>query len=311
MCVVCRPGSKVSVQTRSGARIVTLAVPSCQPRERSRLNFSPGLFVSPALSRQRGANFSESPVMGVVECWPVCGSQGQTRASRPTKPSIGVSDQFGFPSESGQFWECSALERRQPERKISETTKSWPVSRLLLTSCTGRSLAVLFLWSSATGAASRRNAGAWPCEARGRLSPAPRAAKRDRKRSDGSSPREERSDEVSFEAIGCLPAVRRKFSERPLLFGKHLGLRKTFPLKLPPSAISENRKCNDGSSRARSAATRSLQTATVPHLPFCSTGHHGTRPVCDGLVRFDDFEMQWNGNGACAVAVQRNGEAAN
>ena len=38
MCVVCRPGSKVSVQTRSAARIVTLAVPSCQPRERSRFN---------------------------------------------------------------------------------------------------------------------------------------------------------------------------------------------------------------------------------------------------------------------------------
>ena len=37
----------------------------------------------------------------------------------------------------------------------------------------------------------------------------------------------------------------------------------------------------------------------------------GKRPVSSGLVRFDDFEMQWNGNAACAVAVQRNGEAAN
>ena len=167
-----RPDSQRSENRNAGRSVMPTP-------KRSRLNFSPGLFVSPALSRQRDANFSESPVMGVVECWPVCGSQGQTRASRPTKPSIGVSDQFGFPSESGQFWECSALERRQPERKISEATKSWSVSRIMLTACTGRSLAVLLLSSSAIGAASRRNAGAWPCEARGRLSPAPRAAKRE------------------------------------------------------------------------------------------------------------------------------------
>jgi len=67
-----------------------------------------------------------------------------------------------------------------------------------------------------------------------------------------------------------------------------------------PSAISENRKRSDGSSRARSAAPRSFRTGTI-----------GAWPVSSGLVRFDDFEMQWNGNAACAVAVQRNGEAAN
>ena len=56
----------------------------------------------------------------------------------------------------------------------------------------------------------------------------------------------------------------------------------------------------------RSGEVRAAR-ATMPecHLPIWA------RPVSSGLVRFDDFEMQWNGNVACAVAVQRNGEAAN
>ena len=56
---------------------------------------------------------------------------------------------------------------------------------------------------------------------------------------------------------------------------------------------------SDGSSRARSEATR---------FPLATCG---TRPVSSGLVRFDDFEMQWNGGGIFAAAMERNGEAAN
>ena len=78
------------------------------------------------------------------------------------------------------------------------------------------------------------------------------------------------------------------------------------PLRLAAVAHQANPQRSKGSP-PRAAQRRGC----VPHLPFCRTGHHGKRPVFDGLVRFADFEMQWNGNGACAVAVQRNGEAAN
>ena len=43
---------------------------------------------------------------------------------------------------------------------------------------------------------------------------------------------------------------------------------------------------------------------------FRATGHLA-RPVSSGLVRFDDFEMQWNGGGIFVAAMERNGEAAN
>ena len=49
--------------------------------------------------------------------------------------------------------------------KISGATKSWPVSRIILTSCIGRSLAMLMLLPSAIGNASRRIATSCPCEA--------------------------------------------------------------------------------------------------------------------------------------------------
>ena len=81
------------------------------------------------------------------------------------KSSDGVSDKLGFRSEAGQFWECSALERNAMQRKISGATKSWPVSRIMLTSCIGRSLAMLMLLPAAIGNASRRIAVSCPCEA--------------------------------------------------------------------------------------------------------------------------------------------------
>ena len=81
------------------------------------------------------------------------------------QPSAGVSVKFGLRSESGQFWECSALERNAMQRKISGATKSWSVSRIMLSPGTGRSLAVHIALSSATGNASRRIAVSCPCEA--------------------------------------------------------------------------------------------------------------------------------------------------
>ena len=51
------------------------------------------------------------------------------------------------------------------QRKISGATKSWAVSRIMLTSCIGRSLAMLMLLPSAIGNASRRIAVSCPCEA--------------------------------------------------------------------------------------------------------------------------------------------------
>ena len=42
------------------------------------------------------------------------------------------------------------------QRKISGATKSWAVSRIILTSCAGRSLAVHIALPSAIGNASRR-----------------------------------------------------------------------------------------------------------------------------------------------------------
>ena len=63
--------------------------------------------------------------------------------------------------------------RRATERKISGTTRSWPVSRLLLMPGTGRSLAVLIFLSSATGAASRRIAVLGRTQSRGYCLPGP------------------------------------------------------------------------------------------------------------------------------------------
>ena len=71
------------------------------------------------------------------------------------KSSAGVSDQFGFSSGVGQF--C--------KRSLRSAAKAGPSPRLLLTSCIGRSLAMLMLSSSAIGNASRRNAVSCPCEA--------------------------------------------------------------------------------------------------------------------------------------------------
>ena len=51
------------------------------------------------------------------------------------------------------------------QRKISGATKSWSVSRIMLSPGTGRSLAVHIALSSATGNASRRIAVSCPCEA--------------------------------------------------------------------------------------------------------------------------------------------------
>ena len=68
-----------------------------------------------------------------------------------------MSVKIGFRSESGQFWECSALERNEMQRKISGAIKSWSVSRIIMVACTGRSLAVLLHLPSAIGIASRRN----------------------------------------------------------------------------------------------------------------------------------------------------------
>ena len=115
--------------------------------------------------------------------------------------------------------------------KISGATKSWPVSRLLLTSCTGRSLAVHIALPSAIGNASRRIAMSCPCEA---------------------------SRANNFLAGRSLAAI---------LF-----------LRFPPSAISENRKRSDGSSRARSGATRFF-------LATCRA-----RPVSSGLASFRPSE---------------------
>ena len=51
------------------------------------------------------------------------------------------------------------------QRKISGATKSWSVSRIMLSPGTGRSLAVHIALPSATGNASRRIAASCPCEA--------------------------------------------------------------------------------------------------------------------------------------------------
>ena len=103
------------------------------PRSQSLVTGAAGSFL--AQSREREANHSES-------------STAERRSERATpkgvrvgsnagsQPDDEVSDQFGFLSEAGLFWECSDLERNAMQRKIGEATKSWSVSRLCR--CPGR-----------------------------------------------------------------------------------------------------------------------------------------------------------------------------
>ena len=118
-----------------------------------------------ASSRQRDDKPTDSPAnqRNGMTAAPV-GTWGEPRR-QAVKRIAGVSVKFGLRSESGQFWECSALERNAMQRKISGATKSWTVSRIILTACTGRSLAVHIALPSATGNSSRRIATSCPCEA--------------------------------------------------------------------------------------------------------------------------------------------------
>jgi len=120
-----------------------------------------------ASSRQRDDKTTDSPAnqRNGMTAAPVA-TWGESRR-QAVKRIAGVSVKYGLRRESGQFWECSALERNAMQRKISGATKSWPVSRIMLVACTGRSLAVLS--SSATGNASRRNAYLGRTKSRGHL----------------------------------------------------------------------------------------------------------------------------------------------
>ena len=159
------------------------------------------------------------------------------------KSSDGVSDKLGFRSEAGQFWECSALERNAMQRKISGATKSWSVSRIMLTSCIGRSLAMLMLLPAAIGNASRRIAVSCPCEA---------------------------SRANNFLAGRSLAAI---------LFCR------------TPERDQREPERSDGSSRARSGATR---------FPLATCG---TRPVSSGLASFRPSERNDSAPPSLAVAA--------
>jgi len=77
---------------RAGTSTVAAGVPSCQPRERSRYNISPGQFQFPARSRKRSANCSESPPL---ERNGMTASSMATRGNlrrQAVKSSAGVSD---------------------------------------------------------------------------------------------------------------------------------------------------------------------------------------------------------------------------
>ena len=128
-----------------------------------------------ASSRQRDDKTTDSPAnqRNGMTAAPV-GTWGEPRR-QAVKRIAGVSVKIGFRSESGQFWECSALERNAMQRKISGATKSWPVSRLMLVACTGRSLAVHIALPSAIGNASRRIAGLGRTKSRGHFFEPPRA----------------------------------------------------------------------------------------------------------------------------------------
>ena len=162
------------------------------------------------------------------------------------------------------------------QRKISGATKSWSVSRIMLTPCTGRSLAVHIALPSAIGNASRRIAVFCPCEA-------------------------SRANNFLAGRSRAASACR------------------TGPFVATPERDQREPERSDGSSRARSAATRSLlwpiqrPRPMASALAFAGARREATRslqpaairarPVRDGLGRFDDFAMQWNGNAACVVAV--------
>jgi len=157
ICVVCGPGSKPAAQARRHEhRSRRRSFMPTEPRSNQDFVGASGLVPWRRRASAR-PKFTDSPAIQRNGMMAGCvfvlfGSRDQQAVER----NAGVSGQFGFRSESGQFWECSALERNAMQRKISGATKSWTVSRLLLTPCTGRSLAVLLLSSSAIGNASRR-----------------------------------------------------------------------------------------------------------------------------------------------------------
>ena len=82
-------------------------------------------------SRQRVANNSDSSPAERSARTATRGCMGAISQSS-AKSGGEVSDQHCLSSESGQFRECSALERNVVEWKISGMSESWPVSRLLL-----------------------------------------------------------------------------------------------------------------------------------------------------------------------------------
>ena len=51
-------------------------------------------------------------------------ASGSNLRQQAAKPSAGVSVQFGLRSESGQFWECSALERSLRSGRLAERPKA-------------------------------------------------------------------------------------------------------------------------------------------------------------------------------------------
>ena len=168
-----------------------------------------------------------------------------------------------WPDQSIRTDKSGGFSKRKTKWSRRKGRRSWSI---MLTPCTGRSLAVLLHLSSATGNASRRIADGLPV---------------------------------------------RSIAANSFLAGRSLAA------YCPPWPVC---------AASRPAFPRSPERDQRERRNFCEPfepreersdevraglAFIGARPVSSGLVRFDDFEMQWNGGGIFVAAMERNGEAAN
>ena len=108
---------------RAGTSTVAAGVPPCQPRERSRFNYSPGHFVSRHCRESAVPDFRLPSGTAERNAVRVLGT-GKPEDGRPWSSSDGLPDQSQRGDKSGLFWEWSALERSLRSGRLAKRPKA-------------------------------------------------------------------------------------------------------------------------------------------------------------------------------------------